>query len=83
MADETTPKSKKAGPDKPQSAIQVPDYADKIAKTLAVALDDDKKHVIGAAVLKFAALPAEEQVKAIFDARVAYRNSTPAEPAAV
>ncbi len=75
MATETPAASTAEKPKKPQSAVQVPNYADEIAGNLAVGLDDSKKHVVGAAILAFKELPADTQVAFMTKARVAYRES--------
>ena len=76
MSTETAPT--KAAPkkdEKPQSAVQVPDYADKLAGSLAMKLDDSKKHVYGAAILGFAALDPVTQVALMQKSRVSFRES--------
>lgn len=65
---------------KPQNALQVPAYANAIAEDLASKLDDSKKHVIGAAILGFAGLPAETQVALVAQSRVEFRKSAEPEP---
>lgn len=66
---------------KPQSALQVPAYANAIADDLATRLDDSKKHVIGAAILGFASLPAETQVALVAQSRVEFAKSATPTPA--
>lgn len=74
-AETTTPPAATEKVKKPQSALQVPNFADKLAGDIAVKCDESKKHIIAAAILAFSQMDPETQVALIGQARVEYRKS--------